>query len=120
MHCGAESVATVSPRLEDFGEVFAFFSAIQVHHLCGDYESSIECAEKMCAIATEQGYTEMLALGTFCRGWALAEQGQVERGMAQMGEGVLDSRITMKTFTRAVWLPFQAEVYGKAGKRKRV
>ncbi len=99
-----------------FGQAFAFFNAIQVHHLCGDYESSIESAEEMITIASEQGYTEMISMGTFFRGWALADRGQVEKGMAQMGEGVLDSQITMKTFARAVWLPFQAEVYGKAGK----
>ena len=38
--------------------------------------------------ATEQGFPFWLALGTILRGWALAEQGQGEEGIAQMRQGL--------------------------------
>ena len=40
------------------------------------------------ALSTEQGFPFWLALGAILRGWALAEQGQVEEGIAQMQPGL--------------------------------
>jgi predicted ATPase len=38
-------------------------------------------------LSTEQGFPYWLAHGTIVRGWALAEQGQEEEGIAQMQQG---------------------------------
>jgi class 3 adenylate cyclase/predicted ATPase len=47
-----------------------------------------EQAEATVALATEQGFPFLVALGTGLRGWALAMQGQDEEGLAQVRQGI--------------------------------
>src|SRR5262249_43309190 len=47
-----------------------------------------ERAEALMALAREREFPLILAAGTFFRGWALAEQGQAEEGIAQMRQGL--------------------------------
>ena len=49
---------------------------------------------QLIALSTEQGFAFWLALGTILRGWALAEQGQGEEGIAQMRQGLAAYRAT--------------------------
>jgi hypothetical protein len=44
------------------------------------------------AIATEQGFAFEPAYGTLVRGWALAQQGRLEEGIAGMREAQIDSK----------------------------
>ena len=57
------------------------------------------------ALSTEQGFPYWLAFGTMVQGWALAEQGQVEEGIAQMRQS------RMSVLAPSVL----AEAYGKVG-----
>jgi adenylate cyclase len=45
-------------------------------------------AEAAIALADEYGFPEWMAWGIFNRGWALAELGEVEKGVAEMEEGI--------------------------------
>ncbi len=45
-------------------------------------------AETAIALADEHGFPEWMAWGMFHRGWALAELGEVEKGVAEMEEGI--------------------------------
>jgi class 3 adenylate cyclase/tetratricopeptide (TPR) repeat protein len=45
-------------------------------------------AEVAIALADEHGFPEWMAWGIFHRGWALAELGEIERGVAGMEEGI--------------------------------
>ena len=49
------------------------------------------------------------------RGWALAQQGQEEEGIAQIRQGLAASRATGARVGWSYWLALLAEVYGKAG-----
>jgi class 3 adenylate cyclase/predicted ATPase len=53
-----------------------------------------EQAEAAVALATEQGFTQFVALGTSMCGWALAMQGQSEAGVAQVYQGITAWRAT--------------------------
>ncbi len=64
-----------------------------------------ERAEAVMALSTEQGFPYWLAFGTMVQGWALAEQGQVEEGIAQMRQS------RMSVLAPSVL----AEAYGKVG-----
>jgi predicted ATPase len=55
------------------------------------------------------------AHGTALRGWALAAQGQVEEGLAQIGSGLGAWRTTGAEVQRPYYLALLAEAYGKAG-----
>ena len=69
----------------------------------------------MIALSTEQGFPFWLATGTILRGWALAEQGQEEEGIAQMRQGLDAWRATGAELCRPYFLALLAEAYGKAG-----
>ena len=62
-----------------------------------------------------RGFRSGWRLGTIHRGWALAEQGQVEEGIAQMRQGWLVSRATGTELTMSSVLALLAEAYGKVG-----
>jgi predicted ATPase len=50
-------------------------------------QATHERAEATVVLSTEQGFAYWSAYGTVMRGWALAEQGEGEEGVAQMREG---------------------------------
>ena len=66
-----------------------------------------EQVETMIALAQEQGFARWLAVGRGWRGWALAERGEVQEGLAQLRQAP-----AMKLSQQPLRL---AEVYGKAG-----
>jgi predicted ATPase len=74
-----------------------------------------EHADATVALSTAQGFPFWAALGTSCRGWALAIQGQGEEGMAQIRQGIASLRAT----EAALWGPFLctllAEIYDHLG-----
>ena len=67
----------------------------------------------MIALSTEQGFPFWLAWGTILRGWALAEQGQGEEGIAQIRQGLAAYRATGAELWRPYFLALLAEAYGK-------
>jgi predicted ATPase len=67
------------------------------------------------ALASEQGFPQWVALGTIQRGWALAEQGLGEEGIAQMHQGLAAFRATGSEIARPWFLARLAEAYGKGG-----
>ena len=66
-----------------------------------------EQAETTIALAQEQGFARWLAVGKAWRGWALAERGEVQEGLAQLRQAP-----AMKLSQQPLRL---AEIYGKAG-----
>jgi class 3 adenylate cyclase/tetratricopeptide (TPR) repeat protein len=58
--------------------------AAMFHLLRREAQLARERAEAVITLSTEQGFPYWLGWGTMVRGWALAEQGQVHEGIAQM------------------------------------
>jgi predicted ATPase len=58
-----------------------------VHTWRGEAQAALELADAVIALAREQGFPSWLATGIFFRGYALAVQGEEEKGIAQMLEG---------------------------------
>ncbi len=54
-------------------------------------------------------------MGTNLRGWVLAEQGQEEKGIAQMVQGLAAYRATGAELRRPYYISLLAEAYGKEG-----
>jgi predicted ATPase len=77
-----------------FSLAFALHFAAAVRRLCREARAVQEQAEAVITLSSEQGFPYFLAGGTFLRGWALAEQGQVEEGIAQMHQGLAAWRAT--------------------------
>src|SRR5262249_15136126 len=64
---------------------------------------------------TEQGFMLWLATGTVERGWALAEQGQGEAGIAQIRQGIAAWQATGMAAALPWMLALLAETYGHVG-----
>ena len=94
---------------------FALGLAAHLHQLRREGQAAQEQAEAGITLATEQGFPQLLALGTFLRGWALAEQGQEEESIAQMCRGLASYRATGAEVLGSYYLSLLADVYGKVG-----
>jgi class 3 adenylate cyclase/predicted ATPase len=76
---------------------------------------TLEQAEALVALAAEQGFTLRVAHGALWRGWALAMQGAVETGLAQMRQALVAWRATGAVLGQSWCLGLLAEVCGHAG-----
>lgn len=109
-----EAVALAHELAHPFTLAYALQFAATVHRLRREAHAARERAEAVIALASEQGFPYWTAAGTFVRGWALAEQGQIEEGRQQMRDGIGAWRaIGIQTFGQPYVM--LAEVLGKAG-----
>jgi predicted ATPase len=85
------------------------------HQFRRDGSETLELAEALYELAVEQGLPTYLAGGSVLRGWALAEQGQAEEGLAPIRQGVA-ALGTSDHYWRIYCLALLAQVYVKGGK----
>ncbi len=97
-----------------FSLAIALHFAASIHRLRREGQAVQERTEALVALASEQGFPYFLAGGTFLRGWALAQQGQVEKGITQMHQGLTIWR-SMGVEQLGQLSVLLAETYGKAG-----
>jgi predicted ATPase len=108
-----EALALAHERSHPVSIAFALQFTATVHRFRGESRAAQAHAEAVLALAQEQGFPFWIAGGTFVRGWALAEQGQIAEGKSLMSQGIDAWRaIGIETFGQ----PFimLAEVCGKA------
>ena len=72
-----------------------------------------ERAEAITTLSTDQGFAQWFASGTIRRGWALAEWGQREEGIAQMRQGLATLQGMNSQRARTHYLALLAEAYGR-------
>src|SRR5262249_15621145 len=80
-----------------------------------DVQCTLERAEALVALATEQGFALRTAHGAMWRGWALAMQGAGETGLAQLRQAFMAYRASGTTLAQSHLLGLFAEVCGQAG-----
>jgi predicted ATPase len=85
------------------------------HYFCQERTVAQERAEEVIAIATKQGLALTLAGGMIMQGWALAQQGQGEAGIAQIREGLAAFRATGAEHFLTIELTMLAEAYDAVG-----
>ena len=86
-----------------------------LHAFCRDWQTAQELAETCIRLSTEQGFPYWITGGFICGGWALAEQGQAEEGVAQIRQGIAGLRATGTELLTVFGLAVLAEAYRKAG-----
>jgi predicted ATPase len=74
--------------LHPFSLAYALSQAIVVHQLRREGRAAQEQVEEVIAFCAEQGFPQLVAMGTILRGWGLAAQGREEEGIAQMRQGL--------------------------------
>lgn len=80
-----------------------------------EHERAYELTQIGMSLATEHHFVSLLLLGQVLYGWVLADQGQVEAGIAQMEQGLEHQAQAGQGATRTIWQYLLAETYGKAG-----
>jgi len=93
------------PHSLTYAELFVAF----LHQFRREVRATQETAESMFAISTEHGLTDYLALATSLRGWAMAEQGRHQEGIAHIREGLAATRATGAEGWRRVFLRLLVE-----------
>ncbi len=98
-----------------FSLAYALWFAAWLHQHSREGRAAQERAETTITLSAEQRFPQWLALGAILQGWALAEQGQTEEGIAQIQQGLAAFRGTGAELARPYHLALLAEVYGKVG-----
>jgi predicted ATPase/class 3 adenylate cyclase len=110
-----QALALAEELSHPFSLVFALLHAAYLHQFLREEQAAQEWAEAAMTLSTEQGFPLWLAVGTILQGWALAEQGQGEEGIAQMHQSLAAHRATGAELWRPYYLALLAEAYGKGG-----
>jgi predicted ATPase len=116
-----EAVALAQEVAHPFSLAFALSFVSWLHHYRRESPATQAGAEAALALCREHRFAFFLAQQTVLQGWAWAEQGHVEEGMAQMRQGlaaykeVFGPQATGAEGERPYLLALFAEAYGKRG-----
>ena len=111
-----EALALAQQQSHAFSLAVALVHAIPVLHLRREWPALQQHAEAAIAVCTEQGFGSILAQATMYRGYALAQQGQTDEGIALMRGGLDAQLATGASLFRPWFLCFLAEAYETAGR----
>jgi predicted ATPase len=87
-----------------------FFKSV-LHQYRRESDATEENAKSVVAISAEHALADFSAWATSLRGWAIAEQGRREEGIAQIHEGLVLSRANGAGLLRPYFLALLAGVY---------
>lgn len=110
-----QALALARKMSHPFSLALALNVAAALHQLRQESQLAQECAEAVITLSTEQGFPFYRAWGTIVKGWARAEQGSVEEGIAQITEGLAAYEATGAELGRSYFLALLAAAYGRAG-----
>lgn len=113
-----EALTLAQKLSHPFSLAWAHCHVARQHQLRREAQLSGEWAEKVIALCTEQGFAFWLAQGKILQGWALAEQGQAQEGIARIQQGIEDWKPTRAEMWRPYYLGQLAEAPGRAGNIK--
>jgi predicted ATPase len=98
-----------------FSQGLALTYAAGLHQLRREVQATHRRAAELVALSREQGFLIWLPLGTAAQGWVLAEQGDVEEGIAKLRQGIDAYKATQAELGQPGRLCQLAAAYGKAG-----
>jgi predicted ATPase len=110
-----EAVAVARELAHPFSEANALLYACGIHWLRRDAQAVLETAEAAIALSGEQGFPQPVGFGAFYRAAALAEQGQLQEGIAGIRAIVKDMRGAGMEAASPVMLGALARAHGNAG-----
>jgi class 3 adenylate cyclase/predicted ATPase len=110
-----QSLSMADQTLHHFSRAWALSFTARLHQFRGERQTTQERAEAAIKLATEQGFPFWIAWGSVLRGWALAEQGEYEKGLAQMRQGLADWQANDSKWDKLYLVSLLAEAYGQAG-----
>jgi predicted ATPase/DNA-binding winged helix-turn-helix (wHTH) protein len=110
-----EALALARELSHPFSLVGALSLLAGTYRLRGEAAEAQKWAEEALTLARQHGFDLFLALGTILHGWALAEQGQAEDGLAELQNGLSAWQATGAELGLPYYLALLAEAYQKFG-----
>lgn len=95
---------------------FVMAGSAWLHMFRHEPAEALAQAEQVIALSQQHGFRFLMARGITIEGWALAQQGHIEAGIARMHEGVDALEAVEAHNNQQAFLPFLAEAYGQAGR----
>jgi predicted ATPase len=90
----AEACRYADASQHPFSQAIARTISLRVHQFCGDAAVVTEQANATIAFCEAHGFVHYLALALILRGWARVSQGEFEKGIAEIQEGLEKERAT--------------------------
>jgi class 3 adenylate cyclase/predicted ATPase len=106
---GNEALALAQGLSHPFSLAFAEFFVGVLRQYRREARAAQENAESVIALSVEHGFSQLLAVATNLRGWAMAEQGRHKEGIALIQEGLAASRGRGQELIRPYFLCLLAE-----------
>jgi predicted ATPase len=97
---GSEALALAQRLSHPFSLAFAGHFVGYLRQYRREARAAQETAESAIALSAEHGLTDLLAIATVLQGWAMAEQGRHEEGIALIQEGLAALRAMGGKLTR--------------------
>ncbi len=110
----AASLATARDHCHT--SIHTLVRSTQLHLLRRDGATALGQADHIISLSGEKGFLLWQAMGTFLRGWALSELGQLEPGIADMREGIQGWASTGADVHRPWFSTVLADAYCRAGR----
>src|SRR5262249_16789370 len=114
LHHSEEALRLAQEAAHPYTLTSALHYACIFWRLRQEVQCTLERAEALVALATEQGFALRAAVGAVFRGWALAMQGAGETGLAQLRQALMAYRATGAAVGQSWFLCLFAEVCGQA------
>jgi predicted ATPase/class 3 adenylate cyclase len=111
-----EALALAHRQSHAFSLAVALVHPIVISYLRREWLTLQQQAEAAIALCTEQGFGSILAQAITYRGYALAQQGQVDEGIAVMRAGLDAQLATGAGLFRPWYFCYLAEAWGTAGR----
>jgi class 3 adenylate cyclase/predicted ATPase len=114
---GNEALALAQGLSQPASLAFARVFVGVLHQFRGEVRAAQGNSESLIALCAEYELTNWLAVATIFHGWAMVEQGRAQEGIAQIQEGLANTRATgMSGTNRPYWLSLLAEACGETGR----
>ena len=110
-----EAVELGEESSHPFSLGFALCYVAGIHQFCRERGRAEELAEAAIRLSTEHGLVLWLTVTTALHGWALADRGQREEGIAKMRQGLADYQAIPQGLHQPYLIALLAEAYGGVG-----
>jgi predicted ATPase len=108
-----EALSLAQDLTHPLSMVFALNYAAILHKCRQEWQATQERIEAAIALADEQGFVFWSAFGKMALGWALAEQGQGEKGIALLNQNLITWQATGAGSGKSYFSALLVEVYAK-------
>jgi len=113
-----QALALAEKLVHPFNLAWVLCFAAMLHQYRREAQAARERAEAAMALCIEHEFPQWLAVGRMMQGWALAEQGQREAGIAQIHQGLSAWQATGAELGRPGFLTPLVELHWRLGQAK--